>query len=230
MSFPNEAYEACNGTKHWQIHYEWTENCGRSNVEVQEHPKDLKETWITERTLYAFNGFANIGHFFSDNFWALYPESKWSTPSWALVWVPWTAVNMEECDSWICSRLNIFHQIAFGRPITENLLIIEDDVEMLCFEELLIPKFAMYRMGWWHMKGPYRFRNMNLKLRRSLTRDFQDPAHDILFYLHDDSGGHIDRSKSRRVWLNGEEIKKKLQNEESFQNIQIVHGFYGLLY
>ena len=62
-------------------------------------------------------------------------------------------------------------------------------------------------------------------MRQFLTQKFKDPAHDIVFYLHDDS---YDVRGQRRAWLNGKEIQEKLEKEENVKNIKIVHGFYGL--
>ena len=115
--------------------------------------------------------------------------------------------------------------------ITDNTEETQPVDALFCFKELLIPKFATYRMG--SIPLPVEFRDINPKMRHFLTRNFQNPAHDILFYLHEDSAqgkkyGIADTDVPRRVWLNGKEIQKKLEKEENMENIKVVPGFYGL--
>ena len=224
ISFPNKPEQICNSTERWQVGWDWIENCGHVGVAQRDHPVEANKTWITERTLYPYIGYYNIAHFYYDQLWNLFPESKFSEPSWSFVWMPWLKDDVN-CTSWICNVFAVFEKSVFNQ--TTKHLMVDQGIgttanSLLCFEELMIPKFSMYRPVWWNALPP-EFRWIHGEMRQHLTQHFDAPKHDIVFYVHNDSYPH-----GNRVWTNGREIAQRLRVEEGITDIKVFDGFYGL--
>merc|ERR1712048_1412345 len=153
--------------------------------------------------------------------WSLFPESQHQSPPWARVWFP----ESEHCESWQCDKLNAFHRAAFKQsPLFLTLSDVDVSTRsLLCFKELIIPKFNMYRPGGTsRLELPSEFHWVSSEMRRILTAHFHEPEHNILFYIHNDS------ASPHRVWLNGPDIRDRLEQEEGLKNIKVFQGFRGL--
>ena len=220
VSFPNQEWVTINDTKSRMKH----DSFGGGNVQIQPHPTDSVMFWVDEPTLYLGQMFNNPLHCFMDTIWTLYLQFNRSSAVYSRIHIP----DDNMCRHWGCTMLTAYHTMAYGHGIptlTEELVDRHKDA-MVCLRTMYLPIHGLHRPANSVPLLPTELRSLNPELRSFLTRDFDEPKKNILFYDH--STTERTNTQQPRAWQNAMEIKHQLETEGGYDDIVLVHGFTGI--
>jgi len=151
------------------------------------------DRWVNMPSLLLTGPRSNPNHQLWDILFSLFPAGNLDS----LPFVQWMT-PYAQCNYWMCDKVDYLFD-ALGHPdaVQYNALII--DKGPICFKEVWVPNFAMYRN---EFKVPSNYANALLAFRSRLTQDFVSPTDCILIYGRADA--------RYRHWANAASVSQTL--------------------
>ena len=155
--------------------------------------RSISERWVNSSSLLLTGPRSNPGHQLWDVLFSLFPAGNVDVLPFVQWITPYT-----KCNYWMCDKVeHLFDALGHSGVVHFNDLII--DKGPVCFEEVWVPNFAMYRN---ENMVPSNFAKVLSAFRNRLTQHFASPTNDVLIY------GRAD-ARYRR-WVNAESISQTL--------------------